>query len=101
MPYCNNCQNEEKGFFNPDIVFFGDNVPKSRVEEVYSQLEMSDSLLVIGSSLQVYSGYRFILRAHQLNKPTTIINIGPTRGDKFAQVKLSGNCSEILSKLCI
>ena len=68
---------------------------------MYSQLESSDSFLVIGSSLQVYSGYRFILRAKELGKATAIINIGPTRGDKFADIKLSSRISDILSKICI
>jgi len=100
LPHCNNCQDAVQGFFKPDIVFFGDNVPKERVEKVYSELESSDSLLVIGSSLQVYSGYRFILKANELNKPVAIINIGETRGDKFAHIKLSGKCSDVLSKIC-
>ncbi len=71
------------------------------MELVYSQLESSDSLLVLGSSLHVYSGYRFILKANELGKAIAIVNIGPTRGDKFAQLKLNGKCSDILSKICI
>jgi len=101
LPHCNNCQDAVRGFFKPDIVFFGDNVPKYRVERVYSELESSDSLLIIGSSLQVYSGYRFVLRAHELKKQIGIVNIGKTRGDKLAHLKLNGKCSEILSKICI
>lgn len=101
VPYCDECKDGSKGFFKPDIVFFGDNVPKARVDRVYQQLESSDCLLVIGSSLHVYSGYRFILRAHELGVAAAIINIGPTRGDKFAQIKLSGKCSDVLSKICI
>jgi NAD-dependent deacetylase sirtuin 4 len=101
LPHCTNCMDEEKGFFKPNIVFFGDNVPKPRVDFVYSQITASDCLLVIGSSLHVYSGYRFIVRANELGKPSAIINIGKTRGDKFASVKLSGKASDILSKVCV
>ena len=101
MPHCRQCEDEVKGILKPDIVYFGDNVPKERVEYVYSQLKSSDSLLVIGSSLQVFSGYRFILKAIELGKSIAIINIGPTRGDKLAHVKVAGKCSDILSKICI
>jgi len=102
-------------------VFFGDNVPKPRVDFVYSQIAACDCLLVVGryffffklnitiltffhvtgSSLQVYSGYRFIVRANELGKPCAIINIGKTRADKLVSVKLSGKASDILSKMCV
>lgn len=101
VPLCEHCGDSERGFYKPDIVFFGDNVPKERVDQVYSWLESSDCLLIIGSSLHVYSGYRFILRANELGKPIAIVNIGATRGDKFAHIKLSGKCSDVLSKICI
>lgn len=101
VPHCQQCCDEVEGFFKPNIVFFGDNVPKSRVEFVFSQLQSSDCLLVLGSSLHVYSGYRFIVRASELGIPSAIINIGPTRGDKFASVKLSAKCSDVLKKICM
>ncbi|XP_046455098.1 NAD-dependent protein deacylase Sirt4-like isoform X2 [Daphnia pulex] len=101
IPHCQQCRDEVNGFFKPNIVFFGDNVPKSRVEFVFSQLQSSDCLLVLGSSLHVYSGYRFIVRASELGIPSAIVNIGPTRGDKFASVKLNAKCSEVLKKICI
>lgn len=101
VPHCQQCNDEVQGFFKPDIVFFGDNVPKSRVETVFSQLQSSDCLLVLGSSLHVYSGYRFILRAAELGISTAIVNIGSTRGDKLASLKLDAKCSDVLLKLCI
>nr|CAH0107347.1 unnamed protein product [Daphnia galeata] len=101
VPHCQQCCDEVEGFFKPNIVFFGDNVPKSRVEFVFSQLQSCDCLLVLGSSLHVYSGYRFIVRASELGIPSAIINIGPTRGDKFASVKLSAKCSDVLKKICM
>ncbi|KAI9552994.1 hypothetical protein GHT06_020881 [Daphnia sinensis] len=101
VPNCQQCRDELEGFYKPNIVFFGDNVPKSRVEFVFSQLQSSDCLLVLGSSLYVYSGYRFILRASELGIPSAIVNIGPTRGDKYASIKLSAKCSEVLTKICI
>ena len=101
VPECQECRDVAKGFFKPDIVFFGDNVPKSRVDNVFSELVGSDCLLVLGSSLHVYSGYRFILRAAELGIPIAIVNIGPTRGDKHASLKVNARCSEVLSKLCI
>lgn len=101
VPICDRCSDENRGFFKPDIVYFGDNVPRPRVESVLSQLETSDLLLILGSSLHVYSGYRFVVRASELGKPIAIVNIGPTRGDKHAHVKVDGKCSEALAKLCI
>lgn len=101
VPVCDHCCDEERGFFKPDIVFFGDNVPRPRVESVFSQLEKSDLLLILGSSLHVYSGYRFVVRAKELGKLIAIINIGPTRGDAHALLKVDGNCSDVLRKLII
>lgn len=97
VPHCTDCG----GFFKPDIVFFGDNVPRSRVDEIFSLLESSDALLVAGSSLHVYSGYRFALRAKELSKPVAIVNIGPTRADKLADLKISAKCSDVLCRICI
>lgn len=82
VPSCPKC----RGILKPDIIFFGDNVPSKRVEFVYEQLDESDSLLVIGSSLYVYSGYRFALTANEKGIPIMIINIGPSRADKLPGV---------------
>ncbi|PSN57121.1 NAD-dependent protein lipoamidase sirtuin-4 [Blattella germanica] len=94
-PNCSNCG----GILKPDIVFFGDNVPQSRVQAVKDEVAQCDSLMVLGSSLTVFSSYRILLQATELQKPTAIINIGHTRGDKHAQIKVEAKCGDIFSKL--
>lgn len=82
IPYCAHCG----GILKPDVVFFGDNVRRELVEKIYSLVDQCDSLLVLGSSLQVYSSYRFVLHANKNRKPILIINIGPTRADPLPGV---------------
>lgn len=69
------------GVLKPDVVFFGDNVPKARVDACFEALNDADGLLVCGSSLAVYSSFRFVLAAHRDGKPICILNRGPTRAD--------------------
>jgi NAD-dependent SIR2 family protein deacetylase len=76
------------GPLKPDVVFFGENVPPPRVEECYTLTERADMLLVLGSSLTVMSGYRFVRRAAERAIPIAIINHGPTRGDGHALLTL-------------
>lgn len=92
---CENCG----GVLRPDIVFFGDNVPAARVKKVSSWVEECDSLLVVASSLTVYSAYRIVLQAKDLGKYIFIVNIGPTRGDKLANFKLDVNCNDLFRSL--
>jgi NAD-dependent SIR2 family protein deacetylase len=87
------------GMLKPDIVYFGENVPKDRVEEAYSLVDGADALLVAGSSLTVYSGYRFVRRADARGIPIAIINRGRTRGDDLATVKVDNGCSPMLALL--
>ena len=97
-PSCPRCDQ----ILKPDIIFFGDNVPKERVISVYEVLDKSDALLVIGSSLQVFSGYRFALRAQELNKPIAVINIGPTRADTFSNiVRLKARAGDVLPRIVV
>ncbi|XP_052072676.1 NAD-dependent protein lipoamidase sirtuin-4, mitochondrial-like [Mytilus californianus] len=94
------CKNKKcGGVLKPDIVFYGDYVPKDRVEFVSNKLTESDSLLVLGSSLEVPSAYRFVEAAYKQEKPIGIVNIGPTKADKLANIKISTKCSEILDKI--
>ena len=72
----------------PDIVYFGENVPKMLSHQVYSLVEDADALLVAGSSLTVFSGYRFVRHAAARAIPVAIVNRGPTRGDELATVKV-------------
>lgn len=80
----------------PDVVFFGGNVPAERVLRANEALAAADALLVIGSSLQVYSGFRFCRRAREQNKALLIINPGQTRADALATLKLSTPCETLL-----
>ncbi len=87
------------GMLKPDIVYFGDSVPKDVVATAYSLVDRGDALLVAGSSLTVFSGYRFVRHAAALGIPIAIVNRGPTRGDDLATVKVDGGCSELLTLL--
>jgi NAD-dependent SIR2 family protein deacetylase len=87
------------GMLKPDIVYFGESVPKERVAQAYSLVNDADALLVAGSSLTVFSGYRFVRHAAAAGMPVAIINRGPTRGDDLADVKLDNGCSEMLALL--
>ncbi|WP_408632297.1 NAD-dependent protein deacetylase [Mycobacterium basiliense] len=87
------------GILKPDIVYFGENVPKSLVAQSYSMVEQADALLVAGSSLTVFSGYRFVRHAAARGIPIAILNRGRTRGDHLATVKVDGGCSETLTLL--
>ncbi len=87
------------GIVKPDIVYFGENVPKDIVAEAYRMVDQADALLVAGSSLTVFSGYRFVRHAAALGIPVAIVNRGATRGDELATVKVDGGCSELLALL--
>ena len=78
------------GMLKPDIVYFGESVPKPVVERAYSLVADADALLVAGSSLTVFSGLRFVRQAAAVGTPVAIINRGPTRGDELATVKVDG-----------
>ena len=94
VPDCSRCG----AVLKPDVVFFGESVPKDRVDAVHRHVRESDALLVIGSSLMVYSGYRFAASAHGVRKPLFIVNRGTTRADNLATHKLSGDCVDILPR---
>lgn len=87
------------GMLKPDIVYFGESVPKHRVAQAYSMVDGADALLVAGSSLTVFSGYRFVRHAAGRGIPVAIINRGRTRGDDLAAIKLDGDCSSVLTLL--
>ena len=87
------------GMLKPDIVYFGESVAKDVVQQAFSLVEQADALLIAGSSLTVFSGYRFVRHAAALGMPIAIINRGPTRGDQHASVKVDGGCSELLTLL--
>ncbi len=87
------------GVLKPDVVFFGETVPRDRVDRSFALLEDARALLVLGSSLTVMSGYRFVLRAAKLTIPVAIINQGPTRGDAQATVRVEEALGTVLPQL--
>jgi NAD-dependent SIR2 family protein deacetylase len=87
------------GMLKPDIVYFGESVPKALVRQAFSLVDDADALLVAGSSLTVFSGYRFVRHAAALGIPVAVVNRGPTRGDELATIKVEGGCSELLTLL--
>jgi NAD-dependent SIR2 family protein deacetylase len=95
VPGCDGCGATMK----PDVVFFGENVPAARVEEAWRLFAEADVLLVAGSSLTVYSGRRFTYRAQEEGVPIAIVNLGPTRADEMAAVKVEGRLGAILPQL--
>nr|WP_245539472.1 NAD-dependent protein deacetylase [Thiofilum flexile] len=94
-PHCSVCG----GDLMPDVVFFGGIVPSIRVAKCMQALELADALVVVGSSLKVYSGYRFCVKARELGKPIVLINPGWTRADELAQLKITTPCVPALEAL--
>jgi NAD-dependent SIR2 family protein deacetylase len=95
VPACSSCD----GVLKPDVVFFGGRVPAERVDAAWSLLGEADVLLVTGSSLTVYSGYRFVRHAAETGRPVGIVNLGNTRGDDLAQVHVEGRTGAVLPAL--
>jgi NAD-dependent SIR2 family protein deacetylase len=87
------------GLLKPDVIFFGENVPRPRVEECFALTEKAGTLLVLGSSLTVLSGYRFVRHAAAHQIPVAIVNQGPTRGDDLAFLVLDGPLGPSLTSL--
>lgn len=92
VPDCAHCG----GILKPDVVFFGENVPRKRVAHCRSSLQRSDALLVVGSSLMVYSGFRFARQAEQSGQPIVIVNQGKTRADDLAARRFTADCGRLL-----
>ncbi|HKI58436.1 MAG TPA: NAD-dependent protein deacetylase [Trueperaceae bacterium] len=87
------------GVLKPDVVFFGENVPRPRVARSWAMLEEAGALLVLGSSLAVRSGYRYVAHAAAEGVPVAIINDGPTRGDDVASLRVAGRLGRVLPAL--
>jgi NAD-dependent SIR2 family protein deacetylase len=87
------------GPLKPDVVFFGETVPRERVTRCFDLVDQAGALLVLGSSLKVMSGYRFVLRMAKLGRPVVIVNQGETRGDAHARLKIDASLSDFLSQL--
>lgn len=93
VPTCPQC----RGLLKPDVVFFGDSVPRIRVDAVFDALSESSALLVIGSSLMVYSGFRFAREAHLKGKGLALLTQGVTRADDLATLKLDADINSVLA----
>jgi NAD-dependent SIR2 family protein deacetylase len=87
------------GVLQPNVVFFGDSVARPVVDAAFALLEGAEALLVAGTSLAVYSGYRFLRRAVELGMPVAIVNLGPVRGEERAAVKVAGATGTVLPLL--
>lgn len=92
VPSCPVCG----GILKPDVVFFGEVVPPERVVQAMQALERADAMLVVGSSLMVYSGYRFATAAARLGRPIVAINLGHTRADNLLALKVEASCAAAL-----
>jgi NAD-dependent SIR2 family protein deacetylase len=95
VPACLECS----GLVKPDVVFFGESVPRDRVEEAMSLVDEADLLLVAGSSLMVWSGYRFVKRARERGTEVVAVNLGKTRADRELSLKLESDCGAVLERL--
>jgi len=93
VPVCDACG----GMLKPDVVFFGENVPRDRAVRAGEALKASDAMLVVGSSLMVYSGYRFARMADEVGIPLAILNRGRTRADDLAALKIEEEAGAVLS----
>jgi NAD-dependent SIR2 family protein deacetylase len=87
------------GPLKPDVVYFGESVPPARVTDSYAMVDSASSLLVLGSSLHVYSGRRFVTHAHKLELPIIIVNQGETKADDLASVRINAALGETLTAL--
>jgi len=87
------------GGLEPDVVFFGESVPRGRVDQAYALVEAADVLVVLGSSLTVMSGLRFVRHNAKAGRDVVIVNRGTTRGDDLATLKVEAGCSEVLQGL--
>jgi NAD-dependent SIR2 family protein deacetylase len=95
IPPCEICG----GVLKPDVVFFGEQVPRDRVEAAFRHLEQADAMLIVGSSLMVYSGFRFVETMARAGKPVAAINLGRTRADGLLALKVEQACETALAFL--
>ncbi len=95
VPTCPECD----GVLKPDVVFFGGTIPRPRAEKISQAVEDCDAVLVIGSSLTVFSGFRICRDAHRAGKPIAALNQGKTRADELISLKLEVDCAQGLTQL--
>jgi NAD-dependent SIR2 family protein deacetylase len=95
VPACEHCG----GLLKPDVVFFGENVPGERVRQAMAAIDAADAMLIVGSSLMVYSGYRFAAAMADTGKPIAAVNLGRTRADDLLSLKIVDRCASALAFL--
>lgn len=95
LPFCPHCG----GTLMPDVVFFGDNVPAARTAQALALMEAADALLVVGSSLMVFSGFRFCRMAAAAGKPIAAVNLGRTRADDLISMKIEDSAEQLLPQV--
>ncbi|KAK1310355.1 NAD-dependent protein deacetylase SRT2 [Acorus calamus] len=95
IPNCEKCN----GFLKPDVVFFGDNVPKAKADRAMNAAKECDAFLIVGSSLMTMSAFRLVRTAHEMGAAIAIVNIGETRADSFVPLKINARCGEILPRI--
>jgi NAD-dependent SIR2 family protein deacetylase len=95
VPACSACG----GLLKPDVVFFGEGVPLARVRDAMTALAVVDAMLVVGSSLMVYSGYRFVRAMAEAGRPIAAVNLGRTRADDLLALKVTDRCASALAFL--
>ena len=93
VPGCEICA----GIVKPHVVMFGENVPRERVQDASAAVERADALLVVGSSMMLFSGFRFARQAAEQRKPIAIVNQGRTRADEMAVLKIETDCGDVLA----
>jgi len=95
MVHCSSCN----GALKPDVVYFGENVPVERVEQCNALTDQCSSVIILGSTLSVYSARRFVMRAHKVGKPIAIVNQGETRFDEHAAIRLDAPLADVLPRI--
>ncbi|GAA3610955.1 NAD-dependent protein deacetylase [Kineosporia mesophila] len=93
------CEHCGEGPLKPDVVFFGETVPRPRVEACFGMVDRAGSLLILGSSLKVMSGFRFVLHARKLGIPVAIVNQGETRGDTHCDIRIDAPLGVLVPSL--
>lgn len=91
---CNACG----GVLKPDVVFFGENVPAPRVQQAMGSLDGARALVIVGTSLMVFSGFRFARAAARQGVPIVVVNLGKTRADELSALRVAGNVGQVLEK---
>jgi NAD-dependent SIR2 family protein deacetylase len=95
VPACQHCE----GMLKPDVVFFGESIPRDLVDTAARHLQQADAMLIVGSSLMVYSGFRFVQMASRAGMPIAAVNLGRTRADELLALKVGQSCESALAYL--